>query len=163
MVPEDHLNAKPSLCAHVSGPTVWHSVAARALGRASQKAAISRAKRSAAMPCSATRTAVLGCRPHAPTTPARYHAFHNERSIGTTPSIGLPPPQRALSGTTRIGNHAAQNEPSAQRAFAPHAAQRAIRTTCLRITRCITSTGTMEVAQRAFRKRDSSHPNREKE
>src|SRR6266508_1970367 len=34
-----------------AGPTVWHSVAASALGVTSQKPTISRAKRSTAMPC----------------------------------------------------------------------------------------------------------------
>ncbi len=50
------------------------SAAASALGEAFKKPMISRAKRSAGTTCSALRHPLSECQPHAPTTPAWYHA-----------------------------------------------------------------------------------------
>jgi hypothetical protein len=74
-----------------------------------KKRTISRAKRSAATTCSVLRHPWFAYRWHVPPTPWWDHALHDGRSVRTT----------------HIWNQAAQNEQSAQRAFVPHAAQRA--------------------------------------
>jgi len=90
--------------------------------------------------------------------------------------LGSRAPQRALNGTTRsTRSHRPQRAFSttrlrttpAQRAIRTTGvrttpAQRASSTTGIRTTHGTTSTGTTELAQRAFRKRNSLHPHHEK-
>ena len=98
-------------------------LAAASAGNASQKPPISCAKRSATAACSASRSSSLTCRQHEPTTPARYHALHNGRSVGITLSTEPREVQRAFGRYhpqhNGLPSHALHNELSAQRAFEP--------------------------------------------
>jgi hypothetical protein len=110
----------------------------------------------------------LGCHQHTPTTPARYHT--STTGVRLEPhASGITPAQRTSHGITHRWNHtlhnghrsesrpaydhAAHNGRTAQRAFVPHPAPRAIRTTGLRTTpaqRAISTTGLRTTpAQRA--------------
>jgi len=97
-----------------------------------------------------------GCLPHGPTTPAQYHTLHAGRQSEPRPS-GIT---RGTPGLHLNHAHRESRRPS-----------RARRTTGVHTTPCITGTphhglsyhagttglGTTEVAQRAFRKRNSAH------
>jgi hypothetical protein len=112
-----------------------------------------------------------GCRPHVPATRTWNHTgttgvWSGSRPSGITPSttsLDLNHAQHTIrlprtshqdhgrsyhAGTTSHQDTGVRTTP----------AQRAIRTTGARTTPCITSTGTTEVAQRAFRKPDSPNP-----
>jgi hypothetical protein len=120
------------------------------------------AQRSAATAGSATRFAVLDATsmivPHRyRITPVRRAVRSESRPSAITPGIpGLDLESRPAHDS------AAQNRRSARRAFVLRPAQRAIRTTSLRITHSTTSAGTPELAQRTFRMHDSPHPKRKR-
>jgi hypothetical protein len=127
-------------------PTAWCSAAASAPRNAIKNPTISRAQRSAGTMCSASGRPPSGCRPHAPTTPAHSHALHDGRSVGTRPIWNHARHNGPRSVPRPAHDHTAHNELSAQRAFVPREAQRALSTTGVRATRCTTSAGTTELA-----------------
>jgi len=86
------------------------------------------------MPGWALRSPSLGL-PPACTDHSRMVSHAPQRAFGRNHAHLEPhPAPRALNGTTPIGNHAAQNGRTAQRACVLRPAQRAIRTTRLRTT-----------------------------
>jgi hypothetical protein len=83
-----------------------------------------------------------GCHPHGP--PHQYGITLSTTGLARNHApLESHPAERAFIGTTPIGNHAVQNEPSARRALIPRPAQRAFGRTCVRTT----------LAQRAWARR----------
>jgi hypothetical protein len=121
------------MCASMMRLTVWHSVAASAPPTTFKKPTISRAKRSAAMPCSALRHLSFACHPYVPTTPPCSHTCttgvgSESHASGITPcTTGLE--RNYVQHTTRLPTtsalhhelsyHTLHNGQSAQRTFVP--------------------------------------------